>query len=160
MLACIQAFYRFSVCFKHRISITSRQGARTCRFHMCTCRCHMNIETPIREKVETTHARTVRILKPCKEPIRGSSRSLYDYYKSWMGIIYLWACMWPVGDHTTDDCLRAKLVASPCLKVVELSATRYTASVWIKIILKIVRAQTVCRVITHGPSQLRPLWGP
>ena len=29
----------------------------------------------------------------------------------------------------TDDCLQAKMVESPCLKVVQLSATHYTAPV-------------------------------
>ena len=48
----------------------------------------------------------------------------------------------------------------PCLKVVQLSVTRYTAPVWVKNILKVVRAHATFRMMTHGSSELLPLRSP
>ena len=137
-----KAFYGFSLCFKHRISIT-----RACP--LCFHKVHVHVD------VIWLCADAIRVLEHLyatdfetrKEPIRRPARGLYDYLKRQMGTIYLWAGMWSVRVHSTDDCLRGKEVRSPCLKVVQLLATHYTVLVRVKIILKIVLAHTACSVL-------------
>ena len=58
----------------------------------------------------------------------------------------------PYGPVALGDSVQ--MVGSPCLKVVQLSVTRYTAPVLVNHILKVVRVHATCRVITNGSAGL------
>ena len=141
--ACIHAFTGFSLCFKHRISIT----------HACPLSFHKG---HVHVDVIWTRADAIRVLEYIYA--KASKLPMQDPYGFWDPIRDPQGACTIMG--TIRPIRRMAVYGSKCLEAGVWKLFSFQSHVMGKNNLKVVRVHTACRVITHGSSGIWPLRSP